>query len=111
MPPRHQTQTQSKASAFARLAPTAYGLPLAVAALAAFAPLSAEARQEPVDIDMVTTGSITSQAMIWTVDPSIILFFLIAAFVTLVATGFILVRRSLRDTSEQQTSRPHRAFE
>lgn len=83
----------------------------AVTLAAVLFPALAYARKPPIDVDTITTGSIASQAMIWKVDPSIILFVLIAAFLVLVISGFALIRRSLREAAQPKRTRPHRSFE
>jgi hypothetical protein len=74
-------------------------------------PSFALAKQSAHDIDTITTGSIPSQAMLWTVEPSIILGLLIAAFVALIVAGFALARRSMRDVAQQQQKRISRSFD
>jgi ABC-type antimicrobial peptide transport system permease subunit len=102
---RRHLQTTDLASIFKKSAYAAFSL------AALFSPALAYARQTPIDVDTITTGSIASQAMIWKVDPSIILILLIAAFLVLVVSGFALIRRSLREAAQPKRTRPYRSFE
>lgn len=100
----NQTSTRTKAGlwAFAKFL---------VSLVTIATPIGAYARQQPLGIDTMTTGSIPSQAMLWTVDPTIILFMLLAAFIGLSVTGFVLLRRTLLDTARQEAQRINRPFE
>jgi capsular polysaccharide biosynthesis protein len=102
---RRPRQTKDRASIFKKSAFAASSL------AAAITPSFAFARQTPIDVDTITTGSIASQAMIWKVDPAIILVLLIAAFLVLVVSGFALILRSLREAAQPKSTRPHRSFE